>query len=364
MKAIICDISGINLWRRTSTIGGLGPIGSALPQTPDSAPDLARPLRANGIRVAPPASDLVSLLEHYGVGREEGSLHLLVRRPTDRRCLRGVSCHVYGGHVPARSLIPLGPRIPALKGVYVCSPDLLLVQMAFRDISDIEWLRLAMELCGSYRILEDGAHYNCPPVTGSGAVLRRADQLRSAKGSSRARSLAPWVLDNSASAAETDIALALSLPYRLGGSGVGRPELNREIRLSPDARAIFGRESIKPDIMLPARSKLGRPCPCEYESQEFHSTLEQRSYDERRRNTYSALGMSCFSIRSEHLKTDYAFETMVTAIRGVVGRRVRGLPERYGERHARLLGELLSSWRGRREQDAVDWDLVDEEWPS
>ena len=154
----------------------------------------------------------------------------------------------------------------------------------------------------------------------------------------------PLVLQGSASPAESRIALALALPWRLGGSNLGVPKLNQEIALNREAEILHGRDSITPDFLFVGSSGKVK-LAVEYDSKKYHSAVEQAEYDEKRRNTYAAMGMHCVVLKPWHLKDMRRFDAVVKSMARILGRRAQHLPADYDNRRWGLLCELLEPWQ-------------------
>lgn len=346
MTTILSDISAIRYWRRLSTRGGLGAVHGLLPLAPKDLGDIALPSRRGPIPSGPPNAREIGLLEHYALAPAEGPLSLVVREKADRRELRNVRSHACSLELPARCIYPVVVRGKALEGIYVSSPELALAQTSLDDgISFVDRLRLAMELCGTYRLTDEGATYRCPALTSTDDLMRFIRRALGLRGRMSSISTFSHAMDGSASPAETDIALSLSLPMRHGGSRLGKPVLNETIVLNENARVILGREVITPDLLFSNAKRHGIRFPVEYESREFHSEQEQATYDEKRRNTYAAMGMACFLAKPHHLAKTREYEAMAATIQANIGKRLGEPAPGYWALHQKLLDETLAAWR-------------------
>ena len=362
MDAILYGHMALRYWRRASSLGGLGSLGAFASLCPRDMRDEAQPRRRSSVDVRPPSPEVLGRLEALGLFGAEEPCHLLVTDASSRRLRGNVVCHAWEGPVPARQLLPLATGGMGLTEVFVSSPELLLVQLAAEGIDGIEWLSLALELCGSYRLVDGELHTKCPQLTSGKRVLALACQLAGRRGVALCKRMARWALDGSGSPAETALAISLGLPHRLGGCNLGPLELNRELELGEEGRAILGRDTITPDILVPfARTRRGVPGhPIEYDSTRWHSTQEQGDYDEMRRNAYASLGMACTILRPRHLRSAWKFDVMAAAIRKNAGRRVRDLPAGFDEAHRLLLEKTLAPWARRRPGRAGDDGFDDE----
>lgn len=267
---------------------------------------------------------------------------LLVGSAGDRREFPGISCRVAGVSLPARCLHPVIVSGRRLEGVYVCSPELALVQLVADGLGLFGLLCLTAELCGSYRLV-NGELIGGPDRLMSVRSLREfVEKARGVRGRARARMVARYVAEGSASPAETVLATVLSLPWKHGGENLGAPVLNHELTLNASARAIMGRETICPDGMF---AQAG--CVYEYESDEWHTDAEQRAYDELRRNAYAAMGLSCTIVRPWNLRSSAEFGKIAASLRGVVGSRRPPATASYADARGKLLDEALAPWKSR-----------------
>ena len=292
----------------------------------------------------------MSRLEHYGIWRDEG-VDVLVTGVADRRLLANVTCHVCAQPLPARSLHPLPLGVASPASVFVCSPELALLQVA-ADMSRasgkwrLELLQLLTEFCGTFRIIGDETHYKCPPLTSAKALSSFVRSASGLYGSRNLEAVLPYVLDGAASPPEASLGLALSLPLKYGGEGLGSPELNRTLETNEAARIILGRDTITPDILYRSRHARRGGLPIEYDSVQFHSSREQAEYDELRRNAYAAMGMSCLLVKPRHLRSLTAFDAVAQTVRKNVGVRARPEPTGYLEKRRELHATLFGNYGG------------------
>lgn len=345
-------------WRRASSWGSFGSVGSAAPVVPTDTRGDALPRRRGRVSPAPPCSRVLGMLEHAGLilGNGDGRAYpgdafdghlpagdcLLVGAPGDRRAFEGFTCRVAGMSLPARCLHPVIVSGRILEGVYVCSPELALIQLAADGLSLFGLLCLAAELCGSYRLVNGeliGGLDCLMSVRGFREFVEKAHEIR---GRARSRMVSRYVTEGSASPAETVLAIILSLPWKHGGENLGVPALNQELSLNATARAIMGRDTVRPDGLF---AQAG--CVYEYESDEWHSDAEQNAYDELRRNAYAAMGLSCTIVRPWNLRSPAELGKIAASLRGVVGTRRPPTTASYAVARRKLLEEALVPWKPR-----------------
>lgn len=343
---ILYGTYSLSYWRRVSSIGGIGATGGLWPLGPADSKPLALPRRRAPISTGAPTSEELGVLEHYGLDAGSDRVDLLVGSQEDRRLLRGVRCLSCSVPLPARSIHPVLVHGKRLKDVYACSPELTIMQLASpsHSLSLVELMRLVMELCGLYRMVGGNARYKCQPLMSTGSLKAYACRAHGVFGRGRTQQVAGLAMDNSGSPAETDLAIALSLPWRYGGSSLGKPQLNKVVELNELATSILGRDTITPDMLFDGPTAPAIAYPVEYESARLHSEAEQSAYDMRRRNAYAAMGAGCTLIHKSQIHDHRGFDAIAETIRRNIGRRSSAIPADYAQRHAQLLDEALASW--------------------
>lgn len=357
---ILAGHIALRCWALLSSRGGIGAVHGLVPLTPRDLRDQALPRRRGPVPVWSPTTRDLGLVESLGLTDPSLPTEALVGSRDSRRLLPQVRFHTCSQEIPARSLYPVFAYGQQVDGLFVCSPELAACQVFARDDMGLfKRLQLLMGLTGSYRLVGDELRSHCPPIATTQSLRSFASKAKGIRGRLALARTIPFLLEGSASPAETDLAIALSLPLRHGGARLGRPALNRKLRLNPQAQAILGRETITPDLLFfgPKAPPFG--FPVEYESIQEHSDEEQAAYDELRRNTYAAMGSGCFLARPKHLKSEQAFDAMAAVVAKNTGRRLAPLSPQEAKRHRDLLAEALERWRRRPDEQPLD-DLYGE----
>lgn len=335
MKAILCDQTALNFWRsRSEPIGSVPSDRACLPE------------RRGVVDHDVPSAAIVSELRTWGlVGEDE--VHLLVTSADKRRRLKGVNFTVISNPVPQ------GSFERAMGQVYVVSPEMLFVQLA-GELPLVELLEIGYELCGTYRMIDGQPSYNLAPLTSASKLKSYAQRAKGLRGRAAALQALSWIIDGSASPAETALAIAFKLPLRLGGCALGDFELNQELELNEGAARILGRSSMHPDFYWP-RGKH----PAEYDSSLYHASREQAEYDERRRNAYGAMGMNVTIFTPRHLVDLELFDQMVTSIRHFAGIRLQAVPQGYDALHSERLHQTFRYWFDLKDNFGLGDDFVE-----
>lgn len=186
-------------------------------------------------------------------------------------------CHVWSPPV-ARALYRIADD------VYVCSPELAFVQSA-AALDKIDTVRLGCELCATYSIDRHARRgfFQRNAITTREKLGAIVCENQGANGIKTARWALDHVLDRSASPAETKVALALTLPCKIGGMGLPQPSLNRFIPLNAAEQKALNRSYFLCDLYW-EQAKLA----IEYDSDAEHSGSERIASDAARRNARSA----------------------------------------------------------------------------
>ncbi len=212
------------------------------------------------------------------------------------------------GHHLMPQRLPQGALVRAGGHVLMPSPEAYFVRRC-ADIHDIpECLALGMELTGRYSRETPGEHgehctYFCQPLTTARRIAGYVERAKGMRGAQYARQALPWLLDNSFSPMETLLATLLVLPPRHRGANLEPPQLNPEMPVPPELRHLTRRDTFKPDLYWP-QYKLD----VEYDSNERHSTPEERVMDDERKSDIESLRIRVIPMRTEDLTSRDAFE--------------------------------------------------------
>ncbi len=262
---------------------------------------------------------------------------VIVGRRSARRDSSSVKCHVWSGPIPDGLLACIAP------GVYVPSPELIFAQMA-QQLGLYRAIALAMELCGTYAINAcGGCDWDVTPLTCAERIRRILSLSESFRGRDIARQASLYVIDGSASPMETSLAIALSLPRRLGGWGCSKPVLNARVELDDAAKRECGSTYLVADLLF-ERAGLD----IEYQGREWHSSLGDRASDERRQNALMMMGLSCVFVSREQIGDVVRIDGIADLIRkraGLERFRESPTPQMLARRDA-LMDALGLFWHG------------------
>lgn len=254
----------------------------------------------------------VDLLDECGKRPEwlGSPVDLLLPSREKRGRVSGVRYHV------CFSQIPPGSVTRVADDVYVTSPELTFVQLG--RAGSVPFLaQYAMELCGGYALTPWGQHGFEPraPLCDLAGLGRFVGSCGSMQGARKAAEALRLAGERSMSPAETRLFLMLTLPRRLYGYGLPRPQLNQIIDIPPDAQRRLGTDYLVVDLLFP-----GHGLVVEYDSRAFHGTPARLDHDDDRREVLQDMGYDVVVVRAERLENHRRFDGLV---RQTIARRLR-----------------------------------------
>ena len=252
-------------------------------------------------------------------------ISILVCDPVSRRTNSRVRSRCCSYDFPRRSFVKIAG------GPYVVAPELAFVR-AGCFMSEAELIALGTNLCARYYVnLKTGKTIERSAFLTTPDKLRRyVAKVSSMRGSAKAERALKWVLANSASPAETQMTLILTLPYRLGGFGLPLKEMNFDVkagRLSRIAeQSDFSIDLANHDMRI----------GCEYDGHDYHLDA---SADKRRRNALAALDWTIFPIDKHVLGSALATEQLALELASRMKVRVRR-PDGWNDKYRALRYDL------------------------
>ena len=153
-----------------------------------------------------------------------------------------------------------------------------------------------------------------------------------------------YLLDGSASAMETLLALLLYLPNNLGGYGLKKPKLNYRVDAPASLRELADRSYCLCDLCWPEAN-----LAVEYDSRLHHSEPGRQSSDARRRSTLIALGFTVITVFPGHITDSGTFNRLARQVAKLTGKRLRYHDPEFTRKHLELREQLLENlWEGAR----------------
>ena len=230
--------------------------------------------------------------------------------------------HVCGHPLPEGSLIDVGG------GLFVCSPELCFFQMA-SQLRFAKLLELGFELCGTYILPVQGVHgegadeakmqlYNRTPLTSKERLSAFLAHAEGVFGQRRFSKVLQFIVDRSASPRETTLFLLLALPYKYGGYGFPKPELNAKVMPTKAAKEMSSKKFFRCDLFWPEHN-----VAVEYESDLIHLTPQKIASDSMKRNSLIAMGITVITVTNKQIVSTVEFERVAKQLAVSLGRRLR-----------------------------------------
>ena len=221
-------------------------------------------------------------------------VHVYVPDDRDRRRSAMRTCAV------GRAYLPYG-AFTEMDGAWVPTPEYCFVE-AGCFMSLAEQVLLGMELCGAYTLGEEGSQngfVRTAPVTTRSRLMEFCAAAPRLRGVGQARRAAEFVLNGSASPAESRLAAVLFLPKRLGGYGLPPGQLNRRREM------VVARQADRPAhrVVVPDISWDSGTVVVEYDSSSYHAAPSLLSHDARRRNELVSCGLDVLTVTGNQLNS-------------------------------------------------------------
>ena len=260
-------------------------------------------------------------------------IELLVPAPKDRIRAKGFACHVLSTPIPSGSFLRLvdgaSGTLALLPGteVFVESPRLAALNTARQlgklvsshSISateaDLRLFKLIMEDCSTYvlnpaRPMEGDCLYDVEPVLTKQGLVAFLEEATVMHGLLRAKRVAGWLADRSASPMETFLYAGYSLLPSSGGLGFPQPKLNYSIPLSQMSQLLLNHtERLTPDLFWEDWNVL-----IEYLGAEAHEGDSAYDEDTGRIQDFEVLGYRPFPVRYRHVKTPASFNRLAARV--------------------------------------------------
>lgn len=256
---------------------------------------------------------------------------VIVNRLVARRASHTLRCHLWNG--PAAD----GLLANVEEGVFVCSPELVVAQLASR-LGLFKTMLLEMELCGTYGMLGNGScEWELKPITSVERITKVLELSDKFRGRALAQQATRYAMNGSASPRESALALLLSLPRRMGGLGCGKPRLNARVELSEAAATECSRAYLVADLLFEEAE-----LDVEYQGKQWHTLQEDRLSDEARQNALTMMGKTCLFVSQEQLENPERMDGIAQLVRSRLGlRQFREDPSREMElKRLKLMEDL------------------------
>lgn len=238
--------------------------------------------------------------------------HIMVSGNNDRSRTKGLERHMWSGPIPDGAFYRIG------EGVYISSPEFSIVLLS-AQLSLIDIVLLCCESCGRY--VRDPSHpkgfYKRPAITNRAKIKSFIEKLKGAKGVKKLRRALKYAFDNSYSPMETAISLLASMPVRMGGYGLPKPELNVRVNFTSEIAHMAGKPYVKYDLYF-----RGKRVVVEYNSDDEHTGAERISSDSRRNNAIGYLGEHVMTITWDEVKRASSCDDAMKQLSALLDRKL------------------------------------------
>lgn len=212
------------------------------------------------------------------------------------------------------------------------------------------FVRAVQVLCdfaGTYRYVPEAnkkgpadpdVTYQTTPIITLEKLAAYLGQMSASKGIMRARRVLAAAFDGAASPMETMLALMLTLPVDMGGFGLPRPQLNRQITPAPAQQDLSSKEEMYADLCWPDQR-----LAVEYHGWSSHAGAGKTKVgeDAARTNSLTALGWTVLHATYEQVRTYAGMSLLARQVAHVLGTDLAEATELELVWRSRLLSNLL-----------------------
>jgi len=287
-------------------------------------------------------------------------LHIMFKKQSTSRLSKKLRPHIFTGQTPEGCFIQIDDNfaddiddnlyddVDANRdyNLYVSSPEFCFLQMAGK-YALLGLIELGYELCGSYSMpaAKSAAgdsrapvkgFYDRPPLTSTRKLAAFLTRMPGAKGHQKAIRALRYILDGSASPMETKLSMFLTLPYKLGGFGFPKPELNRRIIPSKINKHFSDKIFFVCDLFWPDHD-----LAVEYDSEQFHTGRDKIADDSKKRNSLTMMGITVITVTKTQIFDRTEFEKVVGVLSKCLKKRLRFKNPQFAEIHNELRELLL-----------------------
>lgn len=261
-------------------------------------------------------------LEAFGGGSYV--VHLAVVDAGQRRKTRRIVTHLRSAPYPQ------GAFRRYARGVYVASPELCFLEAA-SFLSFFQLVKFGFLICGTYTLNPDAEELNCrPSFTNKRKILSFIDRMGTTRSCRVAKRALELVAEGSASPRETETAILLAAPSRMGGYGFELPRLNYRIDFTEDQRRMFGRQFVVLDLYWP---QFG--VAIEYDGEDGHSAFEDVARDRRKSSEMAYLGITVVRVDKRQMANAYQVQVLARKCARLMGRYMRKMePDQMRKKEA------------------------------
>lgn len=261
-------------------------------------------------------------------------IFVLADKSSARKWTDYMYCTKRPNSLPAHSFVQLD------ESVYVCSPELCLVQLA-NKLPFPKLVEAANLLCAIFSSYEDSLYRQISrePITNGKSIQQFLNKAKSIDGIKKARQAEAYLLERANSPMEGKLAVPVMLPISLGGFALPKPVLNFDVQLSKESALYLGRESCCCDMVWPAQKVI-----VEYDSNLTHLTPDQHAYDKHKATALNMSGYQVFTITADNVRSVRHIEETFITLRKQLGLRAnKAAFDKFRERRYEALRSVFFS---------------------
>lgn len=165
------------------------------------------------------------------------------------------------------------------------------------------------------------------PICSVASLLAFADSAAAFPGCARARKALRYVLDRSASPAESRLVLLLCAKRSLGGYGLPLPQMNYRVDVVGEGRKCTSHKYFVLDLFW-ENARLD----VEYDSDAFHASKAGIASDAERRNALVAMGYTVITVTNGQMSSVDSFDDVAFAVARALRVRIRRQSGAWGEK--------------------------------
>ena len=314
MEWFISHQSALEFWRQASAESVLANKKVRIKRLPSKPPDARKLHKENPWGLLAP-------------------LHILVGSSNARKATQNLRCHIVSREFPHGSFVQASP------GLIASSPELCFLQMA-DELSLPELIALGYELCGSYRLDNEGeserGFRDDAPLTSVAQLKAYLIRSTGFKGHKKALRAVRFIAEGSASPMETALCMLLTLPYLLGGYGFPLPQLNYPVDARSGTEKARGKHPYRCDLYW-AEERVD----VEYNSDAYHANPERIARDAMRQNALSSVGVTVVTVTRRQIVDTARLREFAEGLGKLLHKRLQcPLPE-FKARHTVLRRQIL-----------------------
>lgn len=242
--------------------------------------------------------------------------------------------HVWSHEIPKESFLQVSND-----AAVACSA--LAIGQVGHGLREEHIAQVVCSLAGSY-ITMPGKHGGMidklTPLVTIEELRKMAGDLEGLCSTKKLVSALEYAAENSASPAETNLLLLLSMTRRKGGADIRGWEMNVEMEVPFKFRRYLGQSHITPDLLAREQSVV-----LEYDSNERHGDKEQQEKDKKRVVVLQAMGYKVIAVHTADVRNALAFQDIIDKTLEALGKKPMRTSPAMFESRQKLIDSLRNN---------------------